>query len=55
VDILQNGVETGEVVVCAASDIIVKSFETYVLLLNLLRTNAFEIMTGLVTTFEFYV
>ena len=46
---------SGEVVVSATSDIIVKSFETYVLLLNLLRTQSFEIFTGLVKVFEFYV
>lgn len=52
---LQNGDEEHEVVVCPSSDIIVKNFETYVLLLNILRPQAFEIFTSLVTTFEFYV
>lgn len=51
----QNLGASGEVVVSATSDIIVKSFETYVLLLNLLRTQSFEIFTGLVKVFEFYV
>jgi len=55
VDVLQNGIETNEVVVCPSSDMIVKNFETYILLLNLLRPNALEIVTGLVTTFELYV
>lgn len=49
------GGTSGEVVVSATSDIIVKSFETYILLLNLLRTQSFEIFTGLVKVFEFYV
>jgi hypothetical protein len=51
----QNLGASSEVVVSATSEIIVKSFETYVLLLNLLRTQSFEIFTGLVKVFEFYV
>lgn len=47
--------DESEVVVCPASDMVVKSFETYVLLLNLLRTHSFEIFTGLMTAFDLYV
>jgi len=53
---IQNiGTASNEAVVSATSDIIVKSFETYVLLLNLLRKQSFEIFTGLVKIFEFYI
>jgi len=47
--------EISEVVVSSTSNFIVKNFEKYLLLMNLIRPNAIEIFTGLVSTFEFFV
>lgn len=47
--------EEEDVVVCATSNFIVKNFEKYLLLMDLLRPLSLSIFNSLLYSFEYYV
>jgi hypothetical protein len=44
-----------DVVVCATANFIVKNFEKYLLLMDLIRPYSLEIFTSMLYSFEYYV
>ena len=54
-EIIEETEEDQDVVACSTANFIVKNFEKYLLLMNLIRPYAFEIFDGLKSTFEFLV
>ncbi len=47
--------EDEDVVVCATSNFIIKNFEKYLLLMDLLRPHSLNIFNSMLSSFEYYV
>lgn len=52
---LDQDKEDNDTVVCATANFVVKNFDKYLLLMDLIRPFALEIFTSLLYSFEYYV